>query len=77
MNNCMTCKWCVPMPVMNGQEAQGACRLNPPTPLLMMTPKGPAPMAMVPTVRLTQDYCSHHVVQLVKPATGQGLRLEK
>jgi hypothetical protein len=65
------------MPLMNGQEAQGACRLNPPVPSLVMTPKGPAPMVMVPTVRLTKDYCSHYVVQLVKPAMGSELRLEK
>jgi hypothetical protein len=67
MTTCLTCRWCDPLATMNGDEAQGACRLNPPVVQMLMTQKGPAPIVVVPTVRLTKDYCSHHVVQLVKP----------
>lgn len=77
MNTCMTCKYAELLPGMNDTEAQGVCRLQPPVAQVMMTPKGPATLAALPTVRLSHDWCSHHVVQLVKPATGQGLRLEK
>jgi hypothetical protein len=68
MTTCLVCKWCEPIAGGNGE--QGACRFGPPTAAMIMTPQGPANVTMWPTVRMTHDWCSHHVVQLVKPVSG-------
>jgi hypothetical protein len=77
MNTCLTCKWAeVPAQLMN--EGQGICHREPPTTSLMMGPQGPQPITVQTMVKLTKDYCSHHEMQLVKPANGfSGPRLEK
>ena len=75
MTNCLTCKYCEPQPGGNGAES-GACRFNPPQGVVAgVGPQGPMLMTLWPSVRLTKDWCSHHVVQLVKPVSG--IHLEK
>lgn len=70
MTTCVTCKYAEMLPAMNGQEAQGVCRFNPPVGQAMMTPNGAATISVLPTIRVLHDWCSHHVVQLVKPVAS-------
>lgn len=63
-DKCLECKWSQPDGGNGGKE--GICRFNPPVPVSMITPQGPALMTAWPKVSLTRDYCSHFERQMVK-----------
>jgi hypothetical protein len=69
---CITCKFC---DVQNSKE--GICRREPPTVALVMSPQGPNAMAIRTVIQLAADWCSHYEQQLVKPASGNVLSLDR
>lgn len=73
MNNgheqkCVNCKWCELTPE-SATSGEGFCHLRPPQTVIMMGPRGPAPMIVKHLVRLTEYWCAAFEVQLVRPAT--------
>jgi len=50
-------------------SGDGICHLNPPTTALVNGPQGAKAIIVQHMVKATASWCSHHELQLVKPAS--------